>query len=375
MLIALVALIANAGRVGRNWCRVLSHGAAPTVFTACYSAFAVAVIAIAVIVRLPAVQLPRPVAAGGYAGLAALLFFVVAANLAALLLWLGRLVRLLPTPLPRPAALTALALTGALVVGLTTYGTVHAATLQNRSYDLAVSGPASSADNLDIALISDTHLGAILGADFIGRVVDRVNALHPDVVLIAGDVFDGDFGALSDPEAVRAQFARLDAPDGVFACLGNHDAGPGAAEMTALLEAAGVTVLRDEAVQVKDRFIVAGRRDSSPIGDTADSPRQPLPAWTASQSGLPVIVLDHQPGNIGEYGAPVDLIVCGHTHGGQIFPGNLIVKALYAAAYGYYQASEEAPRVVTTSGAGTWGPPVRIASDSEVVQLRLTIEH
>jgi predicted MPP superfamily phosphohydrolase len=378
MLGLLISLTANAGRVGRNWWRALTpghSGVGPNVFAAAYAVFAVAVLALTVACRLPAVRLPGPAVTAVHVGLAVLMFTVVIANVFALALWLARLIRLVPRPLPPPVGLAALAVTGALVAGLTAYGAVHAATLRDRAYDLVVTGPASSADQLDVALISDTHLGAILGADFLGRVVDRVNALNPDVVLIAGDVFDGDFDALADPDAIRAQFARLRAPDGVFACLGNHDAGRGAAAMAALLESAGVRVLRDEAVQVGDRFVVAGRRDSSPIGGTEDARRQPLPRWTAEQSGLPVIVLDHQPSNIGEYGEPVDLVVCGHTHGGQIFPGNLIVASLFDAAYGYFQATPDAPQVVTTSGVGTWGPPLRIASDSEVVHLRLTVGH
>jgi predicted MPP superfamily phosphohydrolase len=375
VLACLIAIIVNAGRVGGHWGRAVFPSTKPILWVLAYTILTVVILGFTVICRIPNLGFGRPLVKAAYIGLAAFLIYIVLANVAALLLWLGRLVHLIDRP--QPAALSGATLITILVliVGLTTYGTVHSAAIQDRAYDLTITAPGSTADTLDIALISDTHLGFIDDTAFLGRVVDRVNALQPDVVLIAGDVFDGDFGAVADPEGIQALFASLTAPDGVYACLGNHDAGSGAAQMVDLLEAAGVHVLRDEVAQVGDRFVVAGRRDSSPIGRTDDSRRQDLPAWTAEQRDLPVIVLDHQPSNIGEYDDAVDLILSGHTHNGQIFPGNLIVKAIFDVAYGHYRASDTSPDVIVTSGVGTWGPPLRIASDSEVVHIHVTIDH
>jgi predicted MPP superfamily phosphohydrolase len=374
-LALLVALIANSGRVGYRWFRVLLPSAWPGLYILVSTALAVAIVGLSVACRISGVNLPSPLITADYVALAAFLFYVVLANLTVLILWLGRLIHLIPRPQPPAVTFVAAATVFALILALTSYGTVHAHTITDRSYNLTVTGPASGLDDLDIALISDTHLGYILSADFFRRVVERVNDLRPDVVLMAGDIFDGDYDALADPDAVRDLLGNISAPAGLYACLGNHDSGPGAERMVELLESAGVHVLRDEAIVVQNRFVVAGRRDSSPIGRTDDIPRQPLPAWTDEARDLPVIVLDHQPSNIGEYGDPVDLIVSGHTHDGQIFPGNLIVHALFDAAYGYYRASPTSPQVITTSGVGTWGPPLRIASNSEVVHIHLDIEH
>ena len=81
--------------------------------------------------------------------------------------------------------------------------------------------------------------------------------------------------------------------------------------------------------------------------------------------------MDHNPGYIGEYGDKADLILCGHTHEGQIFPGNIITDLMYEADYGYYRRDEKSPHVIVSSGVGTWGLPVRVGTQSEVVIITL----
>lgn len=86
---------------------------------------------------------------------------------------------------------------------------------------------------------------------------------------------------------------------------------------------------------------------------------------------LPVIVMDHNPSNIDEYGSETDLVLCGHTHRGQIFPGSLFTGAMFTTDYGHYQKDSECPNIIVTSGAGTWGMPMRVGTDCEIVQIRL----
>ncbi|MFQ9651088.1 MAG: hypothetical protein ACLRZZ_13470 [Enterocloster sp.] len=134
---------------------------------------------------------------------------------------------------------------------------------------------------------------------------------------------------------------------------GNHDAGPSYDRMMEFLSEAGVRVLQDEAVVIDSRFVLAGRKDSFPIGGQGERRGSlELPERTED---LPVIVMDHQPGNIRDYGKETDLILCGHTHKGQMFPFNLITDAVFDVDYGYYRASVDSPQVIVTSGAGTWG--------------------
>ena len=86
---------------------------------------------------------------------------------------------------------------------------------------------------------------------------------------------------------------------------------------------------------------------------------------------LPVVVMDHNPAHIGEYGPDVDLILCGHTHKGQILPGSLITSRMYTVDYGYYRAGESSPQVIVSSGVGAWGMPMRVGTDCEIVKITL----
>jgi hypothetical protein len=86
---------------------------------------------------------------------------------------------------------------------------------------------------------------------------------------------------------------------------------------------------------------------------------------------MPVIVMEHNPAHIGEYGKEVDLILAGHTHKGQAFPGSLVTRAMYTVDYGYYQKDTDSPHVIVTSGAGTWGTPMRVGTNNEIVSIVL----
>jgi predicted MPP superfamily phosphohydrolase len=86
---------------------------------------------------------------------------------------------------------------------------------------------------------------------------------------------------------------------------------------------------------------------------------------------MPVIVMEHNPARIGEYGGEVDLILAGHSHRGQMFPGSLITRAMFAVDYGHYQKDADSPHVIVTSGVSTWGPPMRVGTNSEIVVITL----
>ena len=86
---------------------------------------------------------------------------------------------------------------------------------------------------------------------------------------------------------------------------------------------------------------------------------------------MPVVVMDHNPARIHEYTRDVDLILCGHTHQGQVFPGSLITDRMYAVDYGWYRETPESPQVIVTSGIGTWGLPMRVGTGCEIVSIRL----
>lgn len=368
MLLVLVALIVNAGRQVFLWLKLAFPHIPPVLYSMVYGLVVLAILVIFFASFLDNNPVPRWLLTGSHYTLGVGLYFLMIVNGISLLLLLGQLLRLIPVPMPQGIRLWSGVVALVLVVGVCVYGLAHAADLKTKSYAVTIQG--TEAAELKISLVSDLHLGYVVGEDRLKDMVDQINAMEPDVVCIAGDVFDGDMTALSDPESLLAIFRELEATYGVYACLGNHDAGETYDEMLEFLEAANVRVLMDEAVVIDERFVLVGRRDSSPIGSHGEG-RMSVTGLPEDHD-LPVIVMDHQPGNIRQYGTETDLILCGHTHRGQLFPFGLITDTLFEVDYGYYRADEMAPQVIVTSGAGTWGPAMRTASDSEVVEINIT---
>lgn len=254
------------------------------------------------------------------------------------------------------------------------YGLVHARSLKVVKYKIAVQEKEMKRD-WNVVMISDLHLGAVGSEGRLGEIVNRINGLEPDLVCIAGDLFDSDYRAIKDPETAIATLQRLDTKYGVYACLGNHDSGDTAPQMQQFLERAGIQVLNDTYVTIGDELVLVGRLDSSPIGGYEGMRRKNVTeVLTGIDTSLPVLVMDHNPANIGEYGKGVDLIVSGHTHKGQIFPGGVFTEILFEVDHGYYRRNAASPHVIVSSGVGTWGMPMRVGTDSEIVQILLRAE-
>lgn len=223
-----------------------------------------------------------------------------------------------------------------------------------------------------LVLISDVHIGAVGSEERLPKLAAAINAEKPDFVCIAGDLIDNCFEAIRDPERAAALVRSIESRCGVYACLGNHDAGESAAAMEAFMEAAGIHVLKEQYVTIGTLQLL-GRLDGKPHGDYVNSKRRDTAALLGGnpRPDLPLIVLDHNPSVIPQYGDCCTLLLCGHTHNGQIFPGNLVVRAINICGYGYYRKDANSPHVVVSSGAGAWGPPMRIGTDCEIVVIEL----
>ena len=258
------------------------------------------------------------------------------------------------------AVLTAVAL-------LVVWGTAHAANIQTVSYEITLDKAVE--EPLNVVLISDLHLGAAGSERNLEKVVAAVNTLEPDVVCIAGDLFNDDLNTLYDPARIVTLLQSIQTRYGVYACLGNHDGVNRFDDMLRLLEESNVILLNDEYRIVADRFVIVGRLDGHVIGDFDGLERKELAELLVPVTDLPVIVMDHNPKNLKEYGEGVDLVLSGHTHKGQLFPASLITYLMYDVHYGYYRANENSPHAVVTSGAGYWGMPMRIGTDCEIVQI------
>lgn len=252
-----------------------------------------------------------------------------------------------------------------------TLGFIHAGRIKQVSYEIDIEGKPFTGE-INMVLISDLHLGAVGSESRLEDVVAAINALNPDIVCITGDIFDNDYQALRNPDRAEELLKSISAKYGVYACLGNHDSGKTVDKMLEFLNRSNVNVLNDEYVIIDNRFVLVGRLDYSPIGGYSGLKRSDTETlFKGIDTSLPVFVMDHNPANIDEYGEGIDLIISGHTHKGQIFPANLVTALVYNVDYGYYRKNASSPHVVVTSGAGTWGIPMRIGSSCEVAFIKI----
>lgn len=284
---------------------------------------------------------------------------------------LAKIVRLLPWNEQPAVRLVSSALVIVLTAGTVLYGVHHADRLKHVAYDVHLTG-RDAASEMNIIMISDVHLGAERSERRLENIVKEINEASPDLILIAGDFFDSDYGAIRDPEKAAELLGSLKSSFGIYACLGNHDAGATFDDMVRFLEQSGIRLLADETVVIDGRINLAGRLDGSPIGGYGGQRRKALEQILPSPNGLPTIVLDHNPAYVDSYGREADLVLCGHTHQGQIFPGNLITNRMYTVDHGYYRRDENSPHVIVTSGVGAWGPPMRVGTDCEINHIRLS---
>jgi len=296
------------------------------------------------------------------------IYFLIFFLLSDVVLLFGKLTKLIPSPTPQSFIFTVGWIVLALVAGMTTYGTFNGRQIKQASYAVQIE-KETSLKKLKIILIADTHLGYQNDEKWLAKIVDKINILEPDIVVMAGDVFNDNFRALSNPDDAVRSLQSIKSNYGVFACWGNHDGGKSLDDMFHFLERGNVKMLQDEFFVVEDKFIIIGRKDSSPIGNQGEPRKKLLHVFEGINANLPIIVLDHNPANIKEYGNEIDLILSGHTHRGQMFPANFITNLIYTVDYGHYQKDTNSPHVIVTSGVGVWGPPLRIATNNEIVNI------
>jgi len=258
-----------------------------------------------------------------------------------------------------------------LTAGTICYGVYKATRIKHVSYEIKL--VEASLDCMRVILISDSHIGSINSFEnSLERIVREINKLNPDIVCIAGDIFTDDIEAMRSPEKAISLLKSIKAPHGVFACLGNHDGGHTFEQMTKFLKDSNITLLNDECVIIDDRLALFGRLDLHPIWGFGGLCRQDISEKIASVgANMPVVVMEHDPARIDEYGSEVDLILAGHTHKGQIFPISLLTRAMFTVDYGHYQKNADSPHVIVTSGISTWGPPLRIGTGNEIVCINL----
>ncbi|MBT9820676.1 metallophosphoesterase [Clostridium sp. MCC328] len=274
-----------------------------------------------------------------------------------------------------------------LILMVSIYGVLHARRVYVRQ-DPVVIEKSSSLPGLKIALIADLHLGYNSTKSHVRKIVDTINSQNVDLVCIAGDLFDNDYNAIKDPDEVADILSDIKSRYGTYACWGNHDVSEKIlagftfpqketivrdGRFTEFLHHAGITMLEDETVCINNAFYLVGRRDKDMakkeqlLRKTFSEITEPL------DPSLPIIVMDHQPGELSEASdAGVDLDLSGHTHDGQMFPANLVVHFLWENACGVLKKG--AMTSIVTSGAGVWGPAMRVGTNNEVVIANVSFD-
>ena len=270
----------------------------------------------------------------------------------------------------------------AVILSLSTYGIIHARTLKIKPYEITIDKACETGD-LKVVLIADLHMGYSIGHRYIEHMAEKINALEPDLICIAGDIFDNDYDALDDPGAITAALKSMKSTYGTYACWGNHDInekilagftfGSGKdltddIRMTELLGKAGIVLLNDETVCIDDAFYLAGRKDPDRVKKIEHTRKSPEELTQGLDPAKPILVMDHQPRQLDELAAAgVDAQLSGHTHNGQMFPGNLLIHLFWENPYGLEQRGNLYS--IVTSGVGIWGPDMRVGTDSEIVEI------
>lgn len=224
-------------------------------------------------------------------------------------------------------------------------------------------------DGLTIAQITDLHVGPTIRKEFVERVVERTNALEPDVIAITGDLVDGSVAELREHVA---PLAGLSAKHGVYFVTGNHEYYSGVEEWCAELGRLGIRCLRNDRVSIgtdEASFDLAGVDDysSGRFGKKPDLER----ALGGRNPDRELVLLAHQPRHILEaerYG--VGLQLSGHTHGGQLWPWNYFVRLQQPVVSGLARIGRAL--VYVSNGTGYWGPPMRLGAPAEITRVVLS---
>lgn len=279
--------------------------------------------------------------------------------MAFLVLDIGRLVHLVPATWLRDNAVTSAVLTGLMLVTFIG-GNIHYHNKQRQEINLTTDKPLERP--LKIVMVSDLHAGFHNRRAEIGRWVNMINAEQADLILIAGDMIDGNVRPLKAQGTVE-ELQRLNAP--TVACLGNHEYITGLDKSLELLSHTGIHILRDSTMTIGN-VTIAGRDDRS--NRRRKSVEQLMNGIDRSTY---IIMLDHQPYHLEEAEQNgVDLQLSGHTHRGQVWPLNWVTKKMYECDYGQWQRGKTDYYV--SSGLGIWGGKFRIGTDSEYVVINVS---
>lgn len=275
------------------------------------------------------------------------------------------------------------------IASVSLYGIYSAGHVVSTFYEADIDKDGGKLDELNIALAADLHLGYTIGPDMMRRMVEKINAQNPDIILIAGDIFDNDYDAIENPEELIGILSGLRSKYGTYAVYGNHDASekilagftfPSSEKkmsdlrMDDFLKRAGIQLITEETLLIDNSFYLVGRADEERPGRGVDERKTPEEIMSELDNSKPVIVMEHEPKFLQEIAdAGIDLHLCGHTHNGQTFPANLTTDIVWENSAGYLK--KDNMHSIVTSGIGLFGPNMRVGTKSEVVHIKVNFNN
>ena len=271
----------------------------------------------------------------------------------------------------------------ACAVATCLYGIFNARNIKVNEYSVTVNKSCGSDKHLKAVLVADLHMGYAIGVDHITNMVEKINQQDADIVIIAGDIFDNSYDGMDDPEGIKAQLKSIKSKYGVYAVYGNHDIDEKILmgftfdwggkqlhneKMTNFMKECNIKLINDESVLINDEFYLVGRRDTDKPG-TEDGTRAEISELTKDlDKTKPIFVLSHEPDELQETAdAGADIDFSGHTHDGQLFPGNLTIGLFWENPCGMIK--KDNMYSIVTSGVGVYGTFMRVGTDAEICSV------
>lgn len=271
----------------------------------------------------------------------------------------------------------------ACAVATCLHGIFNARNIKVNEYSVTVNKSCGSDKHLKAVLVADLHMGYAIGVDHITNMVEKINQQDADIVIIAGDIFDNSYDGMDDPEGIKAQLKSIKSKYGVYAVYGNHDIDEKilmgftfdwggkqlhSEKMTNFMKECNIKLINDESVLINDEFYLVGRRDTDKPG-TEDGTRAEISELTKDlDKTKPIFVLSHEPDELqktADAGADIDF--SGHTHDGQLFPGNLTIGLFWENPCGMIK--KDNMYSIVTSGVGVYGTFMRVGTDAEICSV------
>lgn len=266
---------------------------------------------------------------------------------------------------------------------ITIYGTINSDIINTTRYEVKINKKCNI-KHLNIVMIADLHLGYNKGIKMVKNMVKKINQEKPDIVIITGDIFDNSYDSLDKPKEMIKELKKIKTKYGVYSVYGNHDVKEKVllgftfkdknkknsdSRMDKFLSDANIKLLKDDYIMLDNSIYIYGRPDLKKSSNRKNAKE----VTDKLDKNKPIIVMDHQPKEMKELDkAGVDLDLSGHTHDGQIFPLNFLIKLAFDNSYGIKKCGKMTS--IVTSGVGLYGPNMRVLTKAEITSIKVNFK-